>query len=261
MRLMVALLIGSLGLNVYLVVRRNNVERAEPRELETDDSHTIAALPSPSHDYERTVLEQRVTAAEAQLEEHLPLDERFAKAPRSEETEARVTPLLERIFKDLEVRDPAQLTWGEPAKTSPPPPKYEVECHDRICRLDPNAYGWHNALTNAYPGSLPVIRRMLLGSSGTFLEIASEGEELARKILFDALEADDCLHASSASGDLTFQLVMEGGRIALRLRGSLRDQPVGRCIAEAFRNSIAKFPAPPGVDVEDVEHTVTLPLD
>jgi hypothetical protein len=260
MRLLIAALIASLALNAYLVFGRssggNDVEPGEAPPIKSSASATkIAFAPSPSNPasygtLERKVLERRVLAAEAQVEEYLPPNEKFAKLTRSMETETRIAPYLERVFKGL----------------PGPDPKYAVECRGRICRLDPKVTGdanaWMRPLQSSYPDRASLFRGMMFTFGHAFLEVRTVGEELAGKIHYDAERyVHACLHANPEPGELTYQLVMDRGYVSLRSSGTLRDHPVGKCIAEALRQSIAKFPAPPGVAVEDVEHTVTLPLE
>lgn len=260
MKLLIAALVASLALNAYLVFGRasdassDETTDAAPTTTSQRASKKIVFAPSPSNPasygtLDRKVLERRVLAAEAEVEEYLEPSEKFPKYTRSVETEARVKPYLDLVFKKLPGTDP----------------KYEVECRGRICKLDPKVEGdanaWMRPLQTTYPERV-LFGSMAFGPNGTFLEVASEGEELAGKIGYDAHQSvHPCLHESSDTGELTYQLVMDHGHVAFRMGGSLRDHPVGKCVAEAIRQSIAKFHVPPGVEVVDVEHTFTLPLD
>ena len=65
-----------------------------------------------------TALAQLETPDENRLAAAGPtLGEKFANESRSEATEARVTPYLDRVFKDLDLHDPSNFSWAEPEAT------------------------------------------------------------------------------------------------------------------------------------------------
>jgi hypothetical protein len=258
MRGLLMLLLASLAANAYLIVTRESrlrVEAVAPvspvEEIVQPTKPTVQsrASMSGSNSYgalERRTLEQRVLAAEAEVEEHMGPEEKYGKQERSTESEARVRPYLDLVFKDIPGAEP----------------KYRVECHGRVCKIDARQENaWIGPLQTTYPG------RTMFGtmsfSDKTFVELLTEGAGLASRIHYEAWEAiHACAIANAEPGDVTYQLTMDAvRRVNVQMSGSLANQRAGECVATALQAAILKTPVPANTQIEDREHTLTLPLD
>jgi hypothetical protein len=258
MRGLVALLVASVAVNAYLIATRESRLRVEavapvaPTETvdqsakPTVQARAVLAGSASYGSLERKVLEQRVLAAEAQVEEFMDPEEKYAKQERSIESEARAKPYLDLIFKDIPGTEP----------------KYRVECHGRVCKIDAKQdNAWIGPLQSTYPG------RTMFGtmsfSDKTFVELLTEGAALATRIHYEASEAiHACAIANPEPGDVSYQLTMDNAhRVTAQINGSLAKQPVGKCIATALQGAITKTPVPPNTQIEDRERTLTLPLE
>lgn len=257
MKVLVPLLIVSLVANVYLYVTRVDANVAAEEAVEPISPRPAKprpALPSLSRyqALERAELEQLVATAEADVVRYLPPNEKFEQQKtRSTEIEAQIRPYLDRVFKDF--------------TTSP---KYALECHDLVCKLEPNTRGntsdddWLSALQTTYPDRIVLFHSMLFGPDGTFLEVKDAGEQVISRIrlaAFPRLQTCELEHAPH--GVLTHVFVMEAGRIALRLNGSLANHPYAACVREAFERASALVPVHAGIAIPQESWTVTLPSD
>ena len=103
---------------------------------------------------------------------------------------------------------------------------------------------------------------MLFGPDGTFLEVKDAGEQVISRIrlaAFPRLQTCELEHAPH--GVLTHVFVMEAGRIALRLNGSLANHPYAACVREAFERASALVPVHAGIAIPQESWTVTLPSE
>ena len=258
MKGLLILLVASVAANAYLIVTRESRLRVQAvvpvppikavGQPTKPTSHSGVSM-SGSNSYgalERRTLEQRVLEAEAEIEEHIGAEEKYGKQERSAESEARVRPYLDLIFKDIPGAEP----------------KYQVECHGRVCKIDARQdNAWIGPLQTTFP------ERAMFGtmsfSDKTFVELLTEGAALANRIYSEVWEAiHACAITNPEPGDVTYQLTMDAAhRVIVQIGGSLANWPVGKCVATAIQGAIAKTPVPPNTQIEDRDHTLTLPLE
>ena len=125
-------LIFSLGTNIYLMlfdsIAPTESKRKPAPETRPRRAANVPTLPVPDEvaRLERAVLEARLAKAEAKLEEILPLPMKFERAEVSTESEARLQPVLDKIFDGAE---------------------YTLECRDQVCRIRSHSTDdWRGAL-------------------------------------------------------------------------------------------------------------------
>jgi hypothetical protein len=253
MKLLIAAVLASVGLNVYLLATRD--DRLEPEVVEPTVEPTASAAkrllaPSPSRpgsygSLERSDLEQRVLVAEAEVEQFMRPDERYAKQSRSPETEARVKPYLDLVFKDLDLKEP----------------KYTVECHGMVCKLDADrrdANVWMSPLQTTYPQR--AMFATMSFSDTTFIEVRPEPEAWAAMIDAQARrQIYGCATTYPApTGELSYRVTKDR---TVQLDGPLANEQVGRCIKLAVENAIAKIATPSNIVLPQVDHPLTIPLE
>jgi hypothetical protein len=195
---------------------------------------------------QRKDLERRVLAAEAEVEKFMEPEEKYSRQLRSIESEARIRPYLDLIFKDVAGQEP----------------KYHVECHGLVCQISAEqSNAWIGPLQTTYPES--TMFGAMSFSDKAFVELLTEGAALANRIHHDAGQwIYACVTADSTPGDLLYQLNMDdSNRVTVQSSGSLANQAVGSCVVNALRTAAAKAPVPPNTRIEDREHRLTLPLD
>jgi hypothetical protein len=255
MRVFLVLLIASLGLNAYLIVKRRSGSRPDSATIERTrrppmTRPLVRAPLRPTNDgtLERAALEQRVLQVEAEVEKHLRSDEKYTKYERSAESEARVKPYLDLVFKNIR---------GDG-------PKYKVECHARVCKVDAQiSNDWVGPLQRTYPERTMFGTMSFSSPDKTYVELLTDGEALASRIRYEAARGiDACAIANPAPGQLVIQLTMDSARrVIAEVSGSLADQPAGRCVRTALQGAIAMTPVPPNVQIEDEPRTLEIPLE
>lgn len=178
----------------------------------------------------RETLEQRLVEAEAQAADLSDITDKFASAPRSPETEARVKPYLDEVFARYQVREP----------------KYQFECRGRVCRIDSDIEDeWTRPLQQTWPTRM-IFREMSFSPAGTFIELAKP-EDVPSAFLYGMLVAarlraqHECRLSDSPSGDVSISIKYDAPtrRVTRDVGGSLAEQPVGTCITRSLDEVIA----------------------
>lgn len=200
-------------------------------------------------------IEQRLVDTEAELEKHLPAALAFERFARSEKSEARIRAFLDKVFTD------SGRGRG-----------YEVECHDRICRLVVDRRvareDWRDVM-NVEPSGMGLFERRSFGRD-VFLTLADTEPEpymplLARiqnSLLAHGKTFETCQRMHPSPGEVTFTIAWEPGtrRLIVKVSGSLAGSPLSECIRPLLESSIAVHPVPADVtEFPDVPFTVTIP--
>jgi hypothetical protein len=181
-RLVTGVLIASLSANVYLLVTRNSgasgsavsphvATRSERRGELPILSRAVPARAASGEPAEGVVndpatrerdaaLTRELLKAQAELEEHRPLPDRFQRGgERSPETEEQARAALDKVF------------GAKPGQK----PVYTVECRGAVCSLNVDdeldRSDWMRTLQSSNERKL--FRGMTFGVTGTYLEIAS----------------------------------------------------------------------------------------
>jgi hypothetical protein len=263
----VGLLVASVGANAYLLLRRRDGggggagagATARAGNLARADEGRPAAGPvsagrmpgaagtagagAASCEAATASLERTLAETQAQLEARLTIEDRYERDARSPDNEARMRPLMERLFAEA----PAELG-------------HDLECHGMICRVEvvlPESAPQHDwqmeiqmaeerrglfgfiALQGGAPDQDPVTREMIRVESA-YLEMVDPavGDRSAVGDLMSAVFASPrvtaCKTQHAAPGRLTvlvrFDVGAAGRRIALQYGGALADEPGGVCL-------------------------------
>jgi hypothetical protein len=252
------LLALSIAANAYLLLTRDR-EPPKPNEpaRTTADKATVSpsratapALPdeqpsTASPEYAkltRAELEKRLAASEARLAKLLPVQERFELAERSSESEARVKPFLDKVFK----------VDGKTQK-----PAYEVECHARICKLtvDETIAGedWMQPLQTDSDGR-GMFAGMRFGQGDTFLELEEPGRAAGQQAVIKLLVAlrenkavAECKKQHPTPGEVTFEISLDvrSHRFVAEASGSLANQALGVCVRRIVEDAIGAITLAP----------------
>jgi hypothetical protein len=190
----------------------------------------------------RAELEKRLAASEARLAKLLPVQDRFELAERSSESEARVKPFLDKVFK----------VDGKTQK-----PAYEVECHARICKLtvDETIAGedWMQPLQSDSDGR-GMFAGFAFGPDGTFMELQeaarAAGMQAAIKIvmsLYESKAVADCKKQHTTPGNVAFAITIDARshRFVAEASGSLANQALGVCLRRIVDDALAAVTLPP----------------
>jgi hypothetical protein len=191
---------------------------------------------------DRSALEQRLVAAEAKLEKHLPYEERFDRDERSPESEARLKPFLDKVFA---------------TKPGVEPP-YKFECRARLCRITPTKDApeeWVRDIQTD-PDAFALTAGASFGASRAFLQLddpdLAAGKTFLRDVLMplrDQKPINECKAANPAPGRLVITLVLDAvtRRLHVETSGSLASQASGLCIRKIFDDLVSKVVVPPEV--------------
>ena len=243
----------SVGANIYFCMfepaapnkssRRPTRHTSDPRR----EAENAPQLPIPDEvaRLDRAALEARLVTAEATLEERLPLPLKFARAEISPEAEARLQPLLDKIFDGAE---------------------YALECRDQICRISSDSTDdWRGALQSD-PDAQGVFSGGDYGRD-VFLPLQNEPTAAAIRSVVSPIYAllaspalTECKRNAPAVGTLWLSVKIDGGRFVVRARGPIADQTVGVCIRRALEDIAAATKIPLEVTTaEEVPFLVQIP--
>jgi hypothetical protein len=253
------LLALSIAANAYLLLTRDR-EAPKPTTAPTRTSvdnttvlpsrTTAPALPDEQSSTRlpeyakltRAELEKRLAASEARLAKLLPIQERFDLAERSSESEGRVKPFLDKVFK---VDDKTQK------------PTYDVECHDRICKLTVDKAlspdDWMKPLQSD-PDGRGMFAAMMFGQGDTFLELEEPGRAAGQRavgMLVRSLRENtaiaECKKQHVIPGDVTFAISIDSRshRLVVDISGSLANQALGVCVRRVVEDAIAAITLAP----------------
>ena len=195
-----------------------------------------------------------MATAEARLDVALPLHEKFEKSERSAESEARVRPLLDRVFG---------TNVGELSL-------YGIECHDVVCRLETRVSmnDWQEALFADVDG-IGLFSSMQVGDDTSYLRLEAPARVAGIQYfvkLAMALEASPalagCKQSNPTKGVVKLALRLEPStrQVAVDATGSLANQSGGVCIRKVMEELVSANP-PPGdpVEIPDEPYEVGVP--
>lgn len=267
-------LIASLSANVYLLVTRNPgasgsamsphvATRSERRGELPILSRGVPARAASGEPAEGVVndpatrereaaLTRELLKAQAELEEHRPLPDRFQQGgERSPETEEQARAALDKIF----VAKPGQ----EPA--------YTVECRGAVCslnvddKLDRN--DWMRTLQSFDERN--VFRGMAFGVAGTYLEVASP-EYLAAsryvesvfKVIQSSPEIAACKQRFATPGMVVLAVEIGPARaVRVTMTGKLADKDFGACLRPVLEQAPSQVAALPA-NITSLPRSVTI---
>src|SRR5262245_1099388 len=180
--LVTGVLIASLSANVYLLVTRNSgasgsamsphvatrserrgelpiLSRAVPARAASGEP-AEGVVNDPATRAREAALTVKLLKAQAELEEHRPLSDRFQQGgERSPESEEQARAALDKMFRTQPGQKPA----------------YTVECRGAVCSLNVDdeldRSDWMRTLQSS--NERKVFRGMSFGVAGTYLEVAS----------------------------------------------------------------------------------------
>lgn len=242
----------SLGANIYLLMFDSIAPRQssqkpipEPSHPQRPESTSPSSIPDELAHLDRAVLEARLAEAESKLEHGLPLPLKFQRAEVSPEAEARLQPLLDKIFDGA---------------------GYTLECRDEICRISSDSTDdWRRTL-QSHPDAQGMFRG---GDYGRDVFVSLQDGQRAAAIRtvvtpLYALRASpqlaNCKRDSPATGTLWLSLKIDAGRFVVRARGPLSDQAVGVCIRRLLEDIAATTTIPSEVTTtEEVPFPVQIP--
>ncbi|MBZ0237924.1 MAG: hypothetical protein K8M05_36760, partial [Deltaproteobacteria bacterium] len=211
-------------------------------------------------------LGERLAKAEAKLEARLDFEEKFDRSPPSPEAEAKLSPLVAKVFEQ-----------------APPGYSYEVECRGEICdvtitapekgdfewsmKLQEDVYhseGEGHAMYGSRPSHDPVTKEALRVSR-TLVQLNGAGTADGMPVLQAVVEqlrtsgaAARC--ADGTPGYLSLQLWLSGdpSKITYEVGGTLASSSSGRCVLAALDQLIAAAAVPPRTRSAVLHHTLEL---
>ena len=246
----------SIAANAYLLATRGREAKPEPTAGSQGSSAVRAPTPahvqplvaddegsaSPTYaKLDRAQLEKRLATVEARLAKLLPAEERFELAERSPDNEARVKPFLDKVFA---------AKAGEKAS-------YEVECHERLCKLSvdeklaPDA--WMEPLQSD-PDGHGMFAGMSFGRNGAFLELQEPTHTAGWKAAIKLMEAlrgnkalAECKSQNPTPGEVSFSIGIDSKshRFVVEASGPLAKQALGVCARRVIDDAIAAIALPP----------------
>jgi hypothetical protein len=189
---------------------------------------------------------ERLASAEREIERRLTLEERFERAGRSPDSEARVEAYIEEVFVG-----------------APPSLAHDLECHGDTCRLtiigaERTDFDWQDRL-QSNPARLSLIRRMGFRSGAPGQDPVSKEPVYTRLVHFDLADRDavsgldvltallaevtaapayaECKARHPTPGHLSLRLTLDGDArtIAIDAGGTLASEPAGACMLELLR--------------------------
>jgi hypothetical protein len=212
-------------------------------------------------------LGDQLAKAEAKVEEHLSFDEKFERSPASPDGEAKLTPLVAKVFEK-----------------APDGYSFDVECHGEICNVvvtqpERGDFDWSKAIqSDVYskvgqghamyagtPSHDPVTKDALLVFK---TQVQLNGEDTADgmpvlQAVAEQLRASGAATrcaADGAHGYLSLQLWLNGEprTITYEVGGTLVSSAAGRCVLSALDSIIAGATIPPRSRSAVLYHTVEL---
>lgn len=212
-------------------------------------------------------LGEQLAKAEAKVEEHLSFDEKFERSPPSPDAEAKLTPLVAKVFEK-----------------APDGYSFDVECHGEICNvvvtapekgdfdwwmpLQQDVYwkeGEGHSMTGGKPTHDPVTKAALLVTKTT-VQLNGAGTADGMPVLqavVDQLRATGAAKRCAADGSrgyLSLQLWLSGDprAISYEVGGTLVSTPAGQCVLGALDQVIAGATIPPLSRTAVLHHTLEL---
>lgn len=190
--------------------------------------------------------------AQAELEEHRPLPDRFQHGgERSPESEEQARAALDKVF----VAKPGQK------------PAYTVECRGAVCSLsvDDNLdrHDWMQTLQSSSESKL--FRAMAFGAAGTYLELASP-EYLAGlryvesvfKVIKSSPAIAACKQRFPTPGEVALAVELGPARaVHVTMTGKLADKEFGACLRPVLEQAPSEVAAPPA-NMTSLPHNVTI---
>ncbi|HUQ08335.1 MAG TPA: hypothetical protein VM261_37850 [Kofleriaceae bacterium] len=212
-------------------------------------------------------LGERLAAAETKLEDRLTFDEIFERSSPTPDAEARLTPLVAKVFEK-----------------APDGYSFDVECHGEICnvtvtepehgdfewglKLQEDVYhseGEGHAMYGKKPSHDPVTKAALLV---TKTQVKLNGADTADGMpvlqsIVEQLRASGAIAQCAAGGTrgyLTLQLWLAGdpSTITYEVGGTLASASAGQCVLRALDGVIAAATIPPRTRAAVLHHTVEL---
>lgn len=246
----VTALLLSLGGNAYLWFTRPAPRAASaslPKSTKTNPT-TPAKLRVPkldpvgdaakAEDYaslDRSTLEQRIIQTEALIADRIPLEDKLAREPRSQESEAIVRPFLDRVFKT------------KPGK----PRDYDLECHGRVCKIVGKVRSdWWQAIQT--PPERAWFRNMSFQGAECHVELAKP-DELATALshgimaaLFMSKDSEACAVGKGGTGKLVFDVGFDPStrRFSFTASGAAATHPVALCLRGVLERILSEMIVP-----------------
>lgn len=211
-------------------------------------------------------LGDRLARAEAKLEARLSFEEKFERSPPAPESEARLSPLVAKVFEK-----------------APPGYSFEIECRGEICdvsitepekgdfewsmKLQQDVYhseGEGHAMFGSRPSHDPVTKEALRVSR-TLVQLNGAGTADGMPVLQALVEqlrnsgaATRC--ADGARGYLSLQLWLSGdpAKITYEVGGTLASSSSGRCVLATLDQLIATATIPPRTRTAVLHHVIEL---
>ncbi len=214
-------------------------------------------------------LSEKLAGAEQKLEERLTFDEKFERSPPAPEAEARLTPMVAKVFEK-----------------APDGYSFDVECRGEICSVVVTApekgdFDWSmaiqqevfnkegrgHAMYGGTPSHDPVTKAALLVSK---TQVQLNGSDTADGIpVLQALVTQlrqsgavaRCAAVDTTPGYLSLQLWLDGeaGAITYEVGGTLASTAGGRCVLAALDQALAATTIPPRTRTAVLYHTIELP--
>jgi hypothetical protein len=263
-KVVTGLLVASLITNVYLLATRasghsdlaarsssgaahgeRRGERSAPSQGTPAPGRPASAPAKPAsldpgaREYEAALTAQ-LLKAQAELEEHRPLGERFQQAAeRSPEIEEQARVELDKIF----VTKPGQK------------PVYAIECHGAVCLLkvddDQDRDVWMRSLQSS---TRDVFRKMSFSVLyGTYVEVSSPEQLAASRYVqsvFDVIRSSPattaCKQQFPTPGNVVLRVVLGSAReVRVTMTGTLADKDLGVCLRPVLEQAPSQVPPPP----------------
>jgi len=267
-------LIASLSANVYLLVTRSSgtsgsatsppvATRSERRGELPVLSRAVPAraasgepaegeVNNPGTREREAALTRELLKAQAELEEHRPLPDRFQRGgERSPETEEQARAALDRVF------------GAKPGQK----PVYTVECRGVVCSLkvddELDRNDWMRTLQSSDERKL--FRGMSFGVAGTYFEVAS-AEYLAAsryadsvfKVIKSSPVIAACKQRFPTPGEVVLAVELGPARdVRVTMTGKLADKDFGACLRPVLEQAPSQVAAVPA-NITSIPHNVTI---
>jgi len=264
-KVVMGLLVASLVTNVYLLAARSSGSSALAARSSSGTAHgeLRGALSAPSRGTpapglpasdpaecasldpgareREAALTAQLLKAQAELEEHRPLNERFQPAAeRSPELEEQARAVLDKVFAT------------RPDQTR----VYAVECRGAVCLLkvddDQERDVWWKSLqeSSAVRDALRISLSVVLG---TYFEVASPEQQAASRYvqsLFDAIRSSPattaCKQQFPTPGEVVLRVVLGSAReVRVTMLGRLADKDFGVCLRPVLDQAASQVPPLP----------------
>jgi hypothetical protein len=188
---------------------------------------------------DRPALEQRLAQAEARLERLLRPNEKYDRAERSPETEARARELLD---KDLRHLSSAEHS-------------YDVECHGTYCKLTILDDKVHEDAMRAVQTDF-AFRSWMVGSDVAYTELpdrasAAQGQLISSigNAIMGSSELPACKAQYPTTSTTMVHVTLDVAKRTLvaTMAGPQAKEPVGACVGKAFEDLLRGIAVSPEV--------------